>query len=169
MSVAFVGSAPTAHCGDARTSPPRPQPKSPAAASLLFFRQALSRNHAAGMGSARVPRAVVVVSTTTSTNKLFPSLFSVRRKTVGSVWRDAKHHTPEACAPHSTASFRLRVSPHTANPLGGYKYFANRFSTATQGGAVFLFRDKKVSARLIRSSGYEAETTRIGDCPSERF
>src|SRR5215216_2316851 len=41
LSVGFVGSVLTARCGDARTSPPRPQPKSLAAAPFPIFRQAL--------------------------------------------------------------------------------------------------------------------------------
>src|SRR5215204_4057161 len=42
LPVGFVGSVLTARCGDARTSPPRPQPKSLAAAPFPIFRQALS-------------------------------------------------------------------------------------------------------------------------------
>jgi hypothetical protein len=41
LSVASVGSVLTARCGDARTSPPRPQPKSLVAAPFPIFRQAL--------------------------------------------------------------------------------------------------------------------------------
>jgi len=41
MPMAFVGSVLTARCGDARTSPPRPRPKSLAATPHLFFRQVL--------------------------------------------------------------------------------------------------------------------------------
>jgi transposase len=40
LSVGFVGSVLTARSGDARTSPPRPPPKSPAAGHLPFFRPA---------------------------------------------------------------------------------------------------------------------------------
>ena len=42
LAVDCVGSVLTARCGDARTSPPRPRPKSPAAASLRIFRRSLS-------------------------------------------------------------------------------------------------------------------------------
>src|SRR5215203_4731333 len=42
LTVGFVGSDLTAHCGDAQTSPPRPQPKSLAAAPFPIFSQALS-------------------------------------------------------------------------------------------------------------------------------
>src|SRR5436190_14617881 len=42
LSVAGVGSVLTARCGDARTSPPWPQPKSLAAAPFLIFSQALT-------------------------------------------------------------------------------------------------------------------------------
>src|SRR5713101_3330232 len=41
LSVACVGSAVTARCGDAPASPPWPQPKSLAAAPLVIFKQAL--------------------------------------------------------------------------------------------------------------------------------
>src|SRR5215212_141797 len=41
LAVGFIGSVLTARCGDARTSPPRPQQKSLAAALFLVFRQAL--------------------------------------------------------------------------------------------------------------------------------
>ncbi|MGA2868107.1 MAG: hypothetical protein ABSF34_02965, partial [Verrucomicrobiota bacterium] len=41
LAVGFVGSFLTARSGDARNSPPRPQPKSPAAGHLRFFRQSL--------------------------------------------------------------------------------------------------------------------------------
>jgi hypothetical protein len=41
LPVGFVGSVLTARCGDARTSPPRPQPKSPTAGPLSIFRHAL--------------------------------------------------------------------------------------------------------------------------------
>src|SRR5215203_6597984 len=41
LAVAGVGSVLTARCGDARTSPPWPHPKSLAAAPFLVFRQAL--------------------------------------------------------------------------------------------------------------------------------
>ena len=41
LPVDFVGSALTARFGDARASPPRPQPKSLAAGPLSIFRQAL--------------------------------------------------------------------------------------------------------------------------------
>ena len=41
LSVAGVGSDLTAHCGDARPSPPCPQPKSLAAAPLAISKQAL--------------------------------------------------------------------------------------------------------------------------------
>jgi len=41
LPVGFVGSVLTARCGDARTSPPRPQPKSLAAAPFPIFSQAL--------------------------------------------------------------------------------------------------------------------------------
>jgi hypothetical protein len=41
LAVGFVGTFLTAHYGDARNSPPRPQPKSPAAGHLRFFRQSL--------------------------------------------------------------------------------------------------------------------------------
>ena len=41
LAVAGVGSVLTARCGDARTSPPWPQPKSLAAAPFPIFRQAL--------------------------------------------------------------------------------------------------------------------------------
>src|SRR2546421_6010963 len=41
LPVAFVGSVLTARCGDARTSPPRPPPKSLAAGPFAIFRQAL--------------------------------------------------------------------------------------------------------------------------------
>src|SRR5215213_1425766 len=43
LSVAGVGSVLTARCGDARTSPPCPQPKSLAAAPFPIFRQAPKR------------------------------------------------------------------------------------------------------------------------------
>ena len=43
LPVACVGSFLTARCGDARNSPPWPQPKSPAARPLVVFKQALSR------------------------------------------------------------------------------------------------------------------------------
>src|ERR1700756_276656 len=43
LPAACVGSALTARCGDARPSPPWPQPKSPAAAPFLILKQALSR------------------------------------------------------------------------------------------------------------------------------
>src|SRR5438445_2905688 len=42
LSVAGVGSFLTARCGDARNSPPWPQPKSLAAAPLVVSKQALS-------------------------------------------------------------------------------------------------------------------------------
>src|SRR5436190_21940329 len=42
LAVAGVGSVLTARCGDARTSPPWPQPKSLAAAPFPIFRQALT-------------------------------------------------------------------------------------------------------------------------------
>src|SRR5580704_15321299 len=42
LSVASVGSVVTARCGDAPTSPPRPQPKSLAAAPLVVSKQALT-------------------------------------------------------------------------------------------------------------------------------
>jgi hypothetical protein len=42
LPVGFAGSALTARCGDTRTSPPRPQPKSLAAAPFPIFRQALN-------------------------------------------------------------------------------------------------------------------------------
>src|SRR5215218_2653020 len=42
LSAGFVGSVLTARCGDARTSPPRPQPKSLAAAPFPIFSQAPS-------------------------------------------------------------------------------------------------------------------------------
>src|SRR5436190_20079162 len=42
LAVGCVGSVLTARCGDARTSPPCPRPKSLAAAPLIVFRQALS-------------------------------------------------------------------------------------------------------------------------------
>ena len=41
LAVGFVGSFLTARSGDAQNSPPRPQPKSPAAGHLRFFRQSL--------------------------------------------------------------------------------------------------------------------------------
>ena len=41
LPVDCVGSVRTARCGDARTSPPCPQPKSLAAAPLRIFRQSL--------------------------------------------------------------------------------------------------------------------------------
>src|SRR5215218_8897471 len=41
LALAGVGSVLTARCGDARTSPPWPQPKSLAAAPFLIFRLAL--------------------------------------------------------------------------------------------------------------------------------
>jgi hypothetical protein len=44
LPVARVGSAVTARCGDARASPPWPQPKSLAAAPFRIFRQALRKN-----------------------------------------------------------------------------------------------------------------------------
>jgi hypothetical protein len=53
-------------------------------------------------GSARVPRAVVVVSTTTSEYTLFSAKIGSGRMVVECVRRDAEHYTPEACAP-STA------------------------------------------------------------------
>src|SRR3989442_15739744 len=43
LSVAGVGSFLTARCGDARNSPPWPQPRSLAAAPLAVSKQALSR------------------------------------------------------------------------------------------------------------------------------
>src|SRR5713101_6530064 len=43
LSVAGVGSFLTARCGDARNSPPWPQPKSLAAAPLVVSKQALKR------------------------------------------------------------------------------------------------------------------------------
>src|SRR5258706_14447524 len=43
LSVAGVGSFLTAHCGDARNSPPWPQPKSLAASPLVVSKQALKR------------------------------------------------------------------------------------------------------------------------------
>src|SRR5215207_1682396 len=43
LSVAGVGSVLTARCGDARTSPPWPQPKSLAAAPFPVFSQALKQ------------------------------------------------------------------------------------------------------------------------------
>ena len=46
LSVGFVGSVLTARCGDARTSPPRPQPKPLAAAPFPIFSQALMRRRA---------------------------------------------------------------------------------------------------------------------------
>src|SRR6266481_10010412 len=52
LSVAGVGSFLTARCGDARNSPPWPQPKSLAAAPLVVSKQALSV--AASPGLARV-------------------------------------------------------------------------------------------------------------------
>jgi hypothetical protein len=42
LPVTSVGSVVTAHCGDAPTSPPWPQPKFLAAAPLVVFKQALS-------------------------------------------------------------------------------------------------------------------------------
>src|SRR5436190_12623910 len=42
-AVGCVGSVLTARCGDARTSPPCPRPRSLAAAPLIVFRQALIR------------------------------------------------------------------------------------------------------------------------------
>src|SRR5216684_9326854 len=44
LSVAGVGSFLTARCGDARNSPPWPQPKSLAAAPLVVSKQALRRD-----------------------------------------------------------------------------------------------------------------------------
>ena len=44
LPVDFVGSALTARCGDARASPPRPQPKSLAAGPFSIFKQALNGN-----------------------------------------------------------------------------------------------------------------------------
>src|SRR5215213_3531206 len=65
LAVGFVGSALTARCGDARASPPRPQPKSLAAAPFLIFRQALNDLYrlrifniaAAGLRHSRAPWA----------------------------------------------------------------------------------------------------------------
>src|SRR5713226_139096 len=48
LSVAGVGSFLTARCGDARNSPPWPQPKSLAAAPLVVSKQALRRREARG-------------------------------------------------------------------------------------------------------------------------
>jgi hypothetical protein len=42
LPVGFVGSVLTARCGDARPSPPHPQPKSPAAEPLSIFKHALN-------------------------------------------------------------------------------------------------------------------------------
>jgi hypothetical protein len=136
LSAAGVGSAVTAHCGDAPASPPWPQPKSLAAGPHAILKQALSHSSfERRLGDLRwqcnreaepLPhRPVSTVSTAMDYRDIRSTRFHSRPRN----WRTPFHRTatrPSDSAPQATSCHPAR---HGSTPHDNWKATSGRIGS----------------------------------------